>query len=526
MKLGVLLVLTALSCLGQSNAELFPVGGTVVDGVSGRPLGRVRVVLSPSAAPRRELRAEITGADGRFRFEVPQGKYSMRAERPGLPPQPFGTSTMYFGFGIAIVTGPGQDTADLSFRLAPPAAISGRVVDEAGDPVERATVQLLISAVQGGRKRVVSFGWKYTNDQGEYRFGHLPAGEFYLAVTGKPWYAANSRLTGESAAGAPDLSHVAFAPAYYADAADARSASALIVQAGQEAVANFALYPKTGSSLKVSCESCGQRRMRLDLTNEGILGTLSSQRVVMFYGETTVPGIPPGHYQVRVSHQDSAHPVAGLSEVDVTDGDVSVSVAAKEAPVVSGTVVVADGDAAVLPHTIIGLNSEPPGLSAYAREVASDGTFQVPVTTPGAFRLRMGGSPGVFVRQVMVGDAPTADGLIHVGAEDVHVRVVAGNGVGKVKGLVMRNGRPLAGVLVVLAQSTLPPDPSLYYGFLTDSDGSFDFTQVRPGAYRLFPVDDEQFEYANPAAVKPHMANALEVRVEPHGQVEQNIDLP
>lgn len=450
----------------------------------------------------------------------------MRAERPGLPGQAFGTASIYFGFGIAIVTGPDQDTGALNFRLAPPSAITGRVVDEAGDPVENASVQLLISAVQGGRKSVRSFGWRYTNDQGEYRFGHLPAGEFYLAVTGKPWYAASSGLPEQSAAGTQNVSHAAFAPAYYADAGDARSASALILKSGQEAEANFTLYPKAGSTLTVTCGTCGSRRMRLDVTSEGILETPSSQRVVMFYGRTAVPGVPPGHYQVTVRSEDTTHPITATSEVDVTDGDVNVSVAAKEAPVVSGTVALPDGDATVLPHLIIGLISEPPGLGSYAREVAADGTFQVPVAVPGFYRLRTGGAPGVFASQVMVEDGPATEGLIRVGSENVRVHVVASSGAGEAKGLVTRGGRPAAGVLVVLSPSTLPSDPVLYYGFLTDSDGSFDFTALRPGEYRLFTVDDEQFEYANPAAVKPHMADGLAVRVEPHGQVERNIELP
>src|SRR5829696_5258001 len=60
----------------------------------------------------------------------------------------------------------------------------------------------------------------------------------------------------------------------------------------------------------------------------------------------------------------------------------------------------------------------------------------------------------------------------------------------EVSEFVSRNGEPQAGVLVLLVPKKETLSPYDYLAYLTDSDGSFSFTALSTGAYRLVPIED------------------------------------
>ncbi len=82
----------------------------------------------------------------------------------------------------------------------------------------------------------------------------------------------------------------------------------------------------------------------------------------------------------------------------------------------------------------------------------------------------------------------------------------------------------MPGVLVILSPARETGDSAYYRGFKSDSDGSFDFENLRPGDYRLFALEDVEFEYANPAAVKPYLTQAKALRVEPRAVLEEKVE--
>ena len=104
---GALLALLAGSCAAAPD-EFSSVAGVVVDGISGKPLARVRVSLAPVEYRDREISA-TTAADGRFLFAgVERGKFQLTAERAGYATQRYGASEDGGGFSVSIVTGPGE----------------------------------------------------------------------------------------------------------------------------------------------------------------------------------------------------------------------------------------------------------------------------------------------------------------------------------------------------------------------------------------------------------------------------------
>src|SRR5512140_8824 len=113
----------------------YAISGTVVDAVSGAPLSGARVFVSPVWGGF-EAREFVVGEDGRFFFPMlPSGKFALTGEARGYRRQAFNE---HEGFSSAIVTGPDISSENLVFRLTRGAAISGRVLDEQGDPVANA----------------------------------------------------------------------------------------------------------------------------------------------------------------------------------------------------------------------------------------------------------------------------------------------------------------------------------------------------------------------------------------------------
>ena len=62
--------------------------------------------------------------------------------------------------------------------------ISGRVLDEFGEPVADAMVNAMRSAWTAGRRKLQPTGRSaQTNDLGQYRIYGLPPGDYYVSAT-------------------------------------------------------------------------------------------------------------------------------------------------------------------------------------------------------------------------------------------------------------------------------------------------------------------------------------------------------
>ena len=174
--------------LPRAWAQTYTIAG-IVKNDSGRPAKRVRVAVA-SEESRENQTAVLTGEDGRFRFDgLAAGKYQLTAEPPAGGRQPYGTRSLSSGFGTAVAAGPEFHSDNLVFQLIAPGAIGGRVLDAEGEPAENVLVQLFAIRMLRGKRSVLYWGSRRTDDRGEYRFGGIADGAYYLAASGQPWYA-------------------------------------------------------------------------------------------------------------------------------------------------------------------------------------------------------------------------------------------------------------------------------------------------------------------------------------------------
>lgn len=153
--------------------------GRVFDAATGNPIprARVRVQSGPPTIPQ-----ALTDADGVFEFSgLPAGAYTIMVEKatfmPSRIPEPQ-TTTMR-GRMRPLAVRDGQVVDGLKISLYHGGAITGRILDAHGDPVEFAQVR---AARVGRSGRPMMGGQTQTNDLGEYRLPRLATGRYIIQV--------------------------------------------------------------------------------------------------------------------------------------------------------------------------------------------------------------------------------------------------------------------------------------------------------------------------------------------------------
>lgn len=197
--------------------------GHVVDATTGQPLRRVSV----NAFGESGRGGVLTDGEGRFEIrDLAAGKYSVNARRPGYLSASFGQRAVE-GAGTPLEIRDGQTVEKIVLRLVRGGVITGRVVDEFGDPAINVHVQVLRYSFQNGTRRLApaggGFGPNRTDDRGEFRLYGLPPGQYYVSARPENFMQPD----GAAEASAPALS-------YYPNSPDPGGAQRVTVAAGRE----------------------------------------------------------------------------------------------------------------------------------------------------------------------------------------------------------------------------------------------------------------------------------------------------
>lgn len=491
-------------------AQTFRVSGTVVDSESGAPLSRTRVALSGGPAPEQSV---ITNASGSFSFDVPKGKYTLTAAH-----RDFGQSYGQTRSGNAdssIVTGPDLDTTGILMRWHAPIAIHGKIMDESGDPVHDAKVELFAEAITGGKKRIVSLGSAESDEFGNYNWYSLQAATYYLAATGAPWYFSDPMAKGQlTEAGKTPRP---YALTYFPSGTDPRGATPLTLRPGAQAHADFTLRPAAGGDLHFTCPSSACDGS-LTVSAVGI-GGAETLVATAYAPQANVTGVLPGRYVVRYSSSDQGM----RKEIVVAGGDMIVAIEPKPLPTLTGRITFENRQPR---HPVyVNMLDEETG-NAITVGLDANGGFAFPALPVSRVRMLLSGTEGFFIKRMSVEGAGSKNGMIDVvDGASVRITLTASGETGKVQGTVLNGDKPVPMVMVVLAPASTSANPADVLGFQTDSDGSFEFDAVPAGDYVLFAVDDQEFEYANPAALRPYLAAGKPVSIKPQSVQKERIGL-
>jgi uncharacterized GH25 family protein len=362
--------------------------GRVMAADLGQPLRKAQVRLTSNgpAAPGQppDNRLTNTDANGRYEFkEVRAGRYNVTASKAG------GYITLSYGQqrpnepGKPLEILDGQTVERVDFTLPRGGAITGRILDEFGDPLT--DVQVTASRVQnqGGTRRLVPFGRAgTTNDIGEFRLFALPPGDYYVSATLRNQNGPNNDTDDRSG----------YAPTYYPGTADVAAAQKLTVGLGQTVNdLTLSLLPTRTSRVSGSAVDSQGRPLRGIVTallrnNSAVQFPGANPGQVRPDGSFTINGLTPGDYTIQIQPQGPNGPDSeyATAEVTLAGSDVTgVQLVSTKPSAIAGRVVVGSGDAqSPRPSTLrIGLTPIPiagVGIGPFPAptQVKDDWTFQ------------------------------------------------------------------------------------------------------------------------------------------------------
>ena len=180
---------TGGNAANQRQPALCAVSGQVVTAAEGAPLKSSRIALfQQGTSSRSSVFVATTDNDGRFQIKkIAPGRYSFFATHAGYLTQQYQARGLSQGAILTLT--PGQEVNQALFRLVRAAVVTGRIVDESGEPMAGLVVMAMrkLSAEekeefspQGKKVQVVGSSATVTDDRGEYRIFGLKPGEYYV----------------------------------------------------------------------------------------------------------------------------------------------------------------------------------------------------------------------------------------------------------------------------------------------------------------------------------------------------------
>jgi len=499
--------------------EYGSISGRVTNAVTGEPLKKARVTLRRSgsigntAVPATD--SVVTDASGAFEFRnVYPGDCTLLAARPGFAGR-VRASSSGMGSMVRLALASGQKVTDLKLRIDPEGVISGKVVDENGDPARNVMVSALRPSYAQGVRRLTSEGVSLnsTNDLGEYRIFGLTPGRYYVQARSSP-----SSLYG---AGLPATADRVYPAVYYPGSLDLETATRVEVRAGAEAGnTNFTLRPAQAAKVRgrVVDGATGQPPGRTIVSISGGSGMsgVGGIAVVNAKGEFEIGGLLPGSYTASASAAAGNRMLSARETIAVgATGLSGVLLRLAAGASLAGTVRAGDAtQAAGLDLTKLRVYVRSPeagGLTGAvmvpAMPVQRAGPVPGGVDDQGNFTLEnvsafrmmasISGLPdGYYLKSANFDNQETVDtGFEATGTGRYRLDLVVGGDGAQLDGAVLDiKDQPVGVAMVVL----VPADPDrrparLYKSTDTDQNGQFTLKSIPPGKYLLYAwenVDD------------------------------------
>ena len=572
MKMGrrttaVLVVSLAMGCAGQNHAAQtgFRIAGVVVDRLSGQPLAGTNVLLAP-IADRQKAMSVRSGSDGRFFFaNLAPGKYSLGAKRRGYTIQGYEEHEVY---ATAIAVGEGIDSEHILFRLRPDATIRGTISDDRNDPASEVTVRLFSLGTVNGKTSVRHIMDTMADDRGQSSFAHLRAGTYYVAATGRPWYATapfygiqprgqaiDPEVKARQVRDAAKLDLV-FPLTFYSGALSSEDATPIRVNNGDNATADMVLQPVPSVHIHVPAppeseppETGEQESGRSSIGNGFIVRrpTMSVPPEVRLsreiFGErvdesgvsTSIfrepdgswefGGIAPGHYTLRIDQPGDDKVPARMQEVDLSGNlDLSRSDGATLAKV-SGTMWLNN---APVERGIVELRALGEHRGYGAQVYKGRFEFKQPVP-PGSYEIAIiaAASEDVYLGELRATGAKASGRTLQIASgAPVTLALFTLQGIGQIDGVAKLKDKPTGGVMILLLPEEFPKNDRLVRRDQSDSDGTFTLPHVVPGKYRLVAIKDGwDLAWADPKILAPYFEKAPQYVVQPNQKIKATVEV-
>jgi hypothetical protein len=479
--------------------------GTVHNAQTGEPVARMSLSLrSNNAAQGPDVLWATSDDEGKFSFpEVAAGSYTVATEKAGYLRMVFTSKEARTPMAPFPVK-PGSNVEKLTLYVQPQAVIVGRVVDEQGEPLERAMVQVIVQ--RNGQLQPQNGG--PTNDLGEFRLAGLMPGKYYLV--------AQRQEMG------PQRGRQAYQATFYPSAADFTSATPIELKAGQtSAPAQISL--RRGSVFRVSGRvtgSWGRDQMaRVSLMPRrapaagGRLTTFTwggASGNVKPDGSFEIAGTSPGEYHVMLLTYGNGRPVElGRVPITVTQADLEDIQLPVQPPFnVRGKIrVEGDGEVAVEGMTVSLFPTEG-GMGMAQGRADAAGAFTLMDVGRLPYRFNFRPIANTYLKKLLLGEKDVTLGAVDFSNGATELEVVLGTKPAALKGKVSRErDKQAPGQVILLPEGLSLADhsslmlPGVQAFARVDEEGSFEFGGLPPGKYRLLAIEQYLYDGERPKEI-------------------------
>jgi len=482
----VLLIFAGFLCRAQTPGN--SLHGRVVSN-SGEPLRKAEVRLTMNGQPVTAY-ATTTAPDGSFVFEnIPPGTYLLSTNCNG-----------YVRPRVKrVLVEAGRKPELVEVKMAAQAVITGHVVDEDGDPVPEAQVQVMTVNERRGGMMMLPTGNGMTNDLGEFRIAGLAKGQYIVSVTTGQSHEGGSvtRAGGEQA----------YPTMFYPGTADREQAKTIEVGEGAQ-LHDLDVQLKKARAFHVrgrviKPENMDDHRMIfvtiMPKSEAGIGFIGGGMHSPTQDGTFDLGGVLPGSYVVSaMANSSDGKSHNAQAEVEVKDRDVEgLAISFVNGMNIEGEIHALRPPAGFRVSDVwVILNPQESHFGGSQSQRAPNGKFTMQNVAPGRYRVntQIEGEDG-YVKSVSYNGSELIGRELQVSAGESggKIDVTVAFDTGEIEGVVQdASGAPKAGANVMFLREDEEPC-GCSKSAISDKLGRYRVTGLAPGEYLATArvVDDE-----------------------------------
>jgi beta-lactamase regulating signal transducer with metallopeptidase domain/protocatechuate 3,4-dioxygenase beta subunit len=500
----------------DAQKQLATIAGTAATN-SGTPVRGATVTLYHMADPQAagsmdNMQTAQTDDGGKFSFERLQpGQYLMIVTHPKYRLMVFGGHGASDSSPISLAEG--QQMTGIKMVFADPGTVSGRVVDEDGDPIAGANVQVLEFIHYNGRRISSTVSQVTSGDNGQFKVDKVAPGRYILRVDTQPAWRSNERAPVPSVK--PGQKDIRPHCTYYGGGHEERTAAPIDIVGGADLplgnvkMLNAFMAHVRGKVLGDPTLLQGARVVRMPGSPTSALGW-SYGADIGKDGSFDMANMWSDTFAIEVLSL-RYNTALGWARIVVGDEDLEgVKIDAAAGPL-HGTVKLAEDEPAATapPATAPATGTTAPAAAPskslgriqltaagipevmqVTGMVSSDGSFTIPLVAPGMYLADVIGLPqGSYLKSAHFNGINALDpGFEWGGDQKGTLEVVISSRAATLSGTVQDNdGKPAPGATVTLVPD--PPRPAvarLYPTAKTDEQGQFNLSGITPGNYRVY----------------------------------------
>lgn len=502
--------------LRSDPGTLASVEGTVLNSLTGKPLDGVHVKFVAYDSENTPVAAygAMTNSAGHFSIlAIQSNNYLVFLEREGFI---FVPGAQKGSHGTLRLT-TGDHIRDLALQMVPRSIISGRVLDEYGDPVMDARVFAIPASPQPDLGFVPQFT---TNDRGEFRL-IVPPGKYYVTASLR---SRSLRPIGTSEIRTDGTADGDYLETYYPAATTTEAATVVATKAGRELSGVDITLARSPALTIRGTVSGAPEGCSLAVHANGENGPMHGVGVTppesaasddaAAQNEFQIGRLTSGVYGVYAQcTSGDTEWFSGILELTLTDSNIEgINLVLAPGADITGAIVV-QGKPAKSSEESWTITLHPMGRDDFnlrrTAEAEPDGTFVIKGVYPQRYSVQV--SPlaeNSYIKTVGVNDVSAADGIVDFsgGADGARLKITLGLNGAHLNGHVeYPDGEPAPLVSVLLFPDREDFGSHEVQQARSGIDGQYSFKGLAPGRYKLLPMkistDARNFHFPRDMAV-------------------------